>query len=58
VRLPTITLSLSLLVTVNHFAASCQYHGSVLGNEVYAQQVSDAILVVIQAAQTGEPLAE
>jgi pimeloyl-ACP methyl ester carboxylesterase len=32
-------------------------HGSILGNEVYAQQVSDAILDVIDAAQTGEPLA-
>lgn len=33
-------------------------HGSILGNEVYAQQVTDAILDVIHAAQTGEPLAE
>jgi pimeloyl-ACP methyl ester carboxylesterase len=32
-------------------------HGSILGNEQYAQQVSDAILDVIDAAQTGEPLA-
>jgi len=32
-------------------------HGSILGNEQYAQQVSDAILAVINAAQTGEPLA-
>ena len=32
-------------------------HGSILGNQVYAQQVSDAILAVIEAAQTGEPLA-
>jgi pimeloyl-ACP methyl ester carboxylesterase len=31
-------------------------HGSILGNEKYAQQVSDAILAVIDAAQTGEPL--
>jgi pimeloyl-ACP methyl ester carboxylesterase len=33
-------------------------HGSILGNEPYAQQVSDAILDVIEAAQTGEPLAQ
>lgn len=32
-------------------------HGSILGNEQYAQQVSDAILAVIRAAQTDEPLA-
>jgi pimeloyl-ACP methyl ester carboxylesterase len=32
-------------------------HGSILGNEQYAQQVSDAILDVIEAAQTGQPLA-
>jgi pimeloyl-ACP methyl ester carboxylesterase len=32
-------------------------HGSILGNEQYAQQVSNAILAVIGAAQTGEPLA-
>ena len=32
-------------------------HVSILGNEQYAQQVSDAILGVIEAAQTGEPLA-
>jgi pimeloyl-ACP methyl ester carboxylesterase len=31
-------------------------HGSILGNEQYAQQVSDVILNVIVAAQTGEPL--
>ncbi len=31
-------------------------HGSILGNEQYAQQVTDAILDVIQAAQTGAPL--
>jgi pimeloyl-ACP methyl ester carboxylesterase len=33
-------------------------HLSLLGNEQYAQQVSDAILDVIAAAQTGEPLTE
>jgi pimeloyl-ACP methyl ester carboxylesterase len=33
-------------------------HGSILGNEQYAQQVSDAILDVMEAAQTGEPLAQ
>lgn len=32
-------------------------HGSILGNEQYAQQVSEAILDVLEAAQTGEPLA-
>jgi hypothetical protein len=32
-------------------------HGSILGDERHAQQVSDAILDVIEAAQTGEPLA-
>jgi hypothetical protein len=32
-------------------------HGSILGNEQYAQQVSDAILGVIEAAHTGQPLA-
>jgi pimeloyl-ACP methyl ester carboxylesterase len=32
-------------------------HGSILGNEQYSTQVSDAILEVIEAAQTGEPLA-
>ena len=32
-------------------------HGSILGSEQYAQQVTDAILDVIEAAQTGEPLA-
>lgn len=31
-------------------------HGSILGNERYAQQVTDAILNVIEAAQTGQPL--
>jgi pimeloyl-ACP methyl ester carboxylesterase len=33
-------------------------HGSILGNEQYAQQVIEAILDVIEAAQTGEPLAQ
>jgi pimeloyl-ACP methyl ester carboxylesterase len=33
-------------------------HGSILGTEQHAQQVSDAILDVIEAAQTGEPLAQ
>lgn len=33
-------------------------HGSILGNEAYAQQVSDAILDVIEAAETGKPLAQ
>jgi hypothetical protein len=32
-------------------------HSSILGNEEYAQQVSDAIREVIDAAQTGQPLA-
>ncbi|MEZ4869450.1 MAG: alpha/beta hydrolase [Caldilineaceae bacterium] len=32
-------------------------HGSILGNEQYARQVSDAILAVINAALIGEPLA-
>jgi pimeloyl-ACP methyl ester carboxylesterase len=32
-------------------------HGSILGNEQYAQQVSDTILTVINAAQTDVPLA-
>jgi pimeloyl-ACP methyl ester carboxylesterase len=32
-------------------------HGSILGNEQYAQQVSDAILRVVEAARTGQPLA-
>jgi hypothetical protein len=31
-------------------------HGSLLGNEHYAQQVTDAILEVIESSQTGEPL--
>jgi pimeloyl-ACP methyl ester carboxylesterase len=31
-------------------------HGSILGNEASARQVSDAILDVIAASQTGEPL--
>ncbi|MCZ7545251.1 MAG: alpha/beta hydrolase [Anaerolineae bacterium] len=31
-------------------------HGSIIGNEQYAQQVSDAILDVMEAAQTGDPL--
>jgi pimeloyl-ACP methyl ester carboxylesterase len=33
-------------------------HGSILGNEHYAQQVTDAILDVIEAAETGDPLAQ
>ncbi|MBZ0292129.1 MAG: alpha/beta hydrolase [Anaerolineae bacterium] len=33
-------------------------HGSILGNEAYAQQVTDAILDVIAAAETGQPLAQ
>jgi pimeloyl-ACP methyl ester carboxylesterase len=33
-------------------------HGSILGNEQYAQQVSKAILDVIQASKTGSPLAQ
>ncbi len=32
-------------------------HGSILGNEQYARRVNDAILDVIEAAQTGQPLA-
>lgn len=31
-------------------------HGSILGNELYAQQVTDAILDVIRAVETGDPL--
>ena len=38
---------------------ACLLAGAVFaGNEAYAQQVSDAILNVIEAAQTGEPLAQ
>lgn len=33
-------------------------HGSILGKEQYAQQVSDAVLNVIDAAQVGERLAQ
>jgi pimeloyl-ACP methyl ester carboxylesterase len=33
-------------------------HGSILGNAQHAQQVSDAVLEVIVAAATGEPLAQ
>jgi pimeloyl-ACP methyl ester carboxylesterase len=33
-------------------------HGSILGTEQYAQQVSDTVLNVRKAAQTGEPLAQ
>ena len=33
-------------------------HGSILGNEAYAHEVSEAILDVIAAAETGEPLAQ
>jgi pimeloyl-ACP methyl ester carboxylesterase len=33
-------------------------HSSILGTEQYARQVSDAILDVIEAAETGEPLAQ
>jgi pimeloyl-ACP methyl ester carboxylesterase len=33
-------------------------HGSILGNETYAQQVSDAILEVIEAVRSGEPLSQ
>jgi pimeloyl-ACP methyl ester carboxylesterase len=33
-------------------------HISILGNEQYAQQVSGAVLDVIEAAQTGKPLAQ
>ena len=32
-------------------------HGSILGNEAYVQQVTDAILDVIAAAETGGSLA-
>jgi hypothetical protein len=32
-------------------------HGSILGNELYAQQVSNAVLNVIKAIQTGAELA-
>ena len=33
-------------------------HGAILGNERYAQQVSNAILAVMKAAQTGERLSQ
>ena len=33
-------------------------HGSIIGNEQYAQQVTDAVLDVIEAAEIGEPLAQ
>ena len=33
-------------------------HLSILGNEQYAQEVTDAILDVIEAAETGEPMAQ
>jgi hypothetical protein len=33
-------------------------HASILGNELYAQQVSDAILKVIEVAQRGKLLAQ
>jgi pimeloyl-ACP methyl ester carboxylesterase len=33
-------------------------HSTILGNEQYARQVSDAILDVIEGARTGEPLAQ
>ncbi|MBZ0292128.1 MAG: alpha/beta hydrolase [Anaerolineae bacterium] len=33
-------------------------HGSILGNEVYAQQVTDSILEVIAAAETGQSLSQ
>ncbi len=33
-------------------------HGSIIGNEQYARQVTDAILAVSEAAETGEPLAQ
>lgn len=32
-------------------------HGSIIGDEQYAQQVSEAVIEVITAAQTGKPLA-
>ncbi len=33
-------------------------HGSILGNEQYARQVSDAILEVVAAAETGQPISQ
>jgi hypothetical protein len=33
-------------------------HGSILGTEEYAQQVSNAVLEVIEAAQSVDPLAQ
>jgi pimeloyl-ACP methyl ester carboxylesterase len=33
-------------------------HGSILGNEQYARQVSDAILDIIEAVKTDEPLSQ
>jgi pimeloyl-ACP methyl ester carboxylesterase len=42
---------------LTHFVEGAD-HGSILGNQVYAQRVTDAILNVIEAAETGEPLAQ
>jgi hypothetical protein len=33
-------------------------HGSILGSEQYARQVSDAILDIFEAVETGEPLSQ
>jgi hypothetical protein len=33
-------------------------HGTILGKAEYAQQVSDAVLDVIESARTGEPLTQ
>jgi pimeloyl-ACP methyl ester carboxylesterase len=61
-RIPNLTalteeLSTYSSNTVTRFVEGAD-HGSILGNEQYAQQVTDAILDVIEATQTGEPLAQ
>jgi hypothetical protein len=55
----------SLVVKVSAFSSNSitlviegTNHGSILGTERYAQQVTRAILDVIKAAQTGKPLAK
>jgi hypothetical protein len=55
-RLPTEELSIYSSNSVTRIIEGAT-HGSILGNEAYAQQVSSAVLGVIQAAETGEPLA-
>jgi pimeloyl-ACP methyl ester carboxylesterase len=43
--------------SVSHIVEGAD-HGSILGNEQYAQQVTDAVLEVIEAVQIGAPLAQ